>query len=124
MSFSVDKYLGWTFNLRTRNCWTMARAVWYELTGCDLEDLTPAEPTKAECWFVTNRAKKRFVELPLPISPCLVLMQRREDIPHIGVYINGKILHLRPAGVVWQLAEIATMGFPVVTYYANSLPVV
>lgn len=120
----IDKYLGWKFNLRTRNCWTLVRAVWQELTGVDLEDLTPSEPNRTSCWLAVTTAQSRFIEIPMPVSPCIVLMQRAEDIPHIGVFIDGKVLHLRPTGVVWQPIEIATMCFPVVIYYANSLPVV
>jgi len=121
MSFTVDKYLKKTFNLKTYNCWHFAREVWQELTGDELMDLTPENPSKTSCWLAVTYAEPRFLAIPGPESPCLVLMQRAEDIPHIGVYYKDKILHLRPQGVVWQQSILATAGFSKVFYYKQKV---
>lgn len=119
INFNADLYMDRRFNLVNNNCWHLVKDVWLELTGVDLEDFTPQTPTKTSCWVATTEAQSRFRELSEPESPCIVLMQRAIDIPHIGVYIDGKLLHLRPTGTIWQPLEIARIGFPVLLYYTN-----
>jgi hypothetical protein len=52
-----------------------------------------------------------------PESPSLVMMRSRRATPHIGVYLNGRILHLRQRGAIFEPVIYATMGFSNIGYY-------
>lgn len=55
--------------------------------------------------------------LKSPVSPCFVLMQRSQTIPHIGVYWKGRVLHLNDKGAQYQPLNIARGYFPLIRFY-------
>lgn len=59
---------------------------------------------------------KRFKILEAPISPCIVVMQRGITTPHIGIFIDGNILHIHGGGVEYQPIRTATRGFNQIRY--------
>src|SRR5688572_6970968 len=103
----TDKYMSKRFHITNYNCWHFVRDVWFELTGAMLYDYTPAHTNKHELQLAANDARHRF-KLVAPVCaqqsvlPVIVLMKRRHDVPHIGVLYKGKVLHLRPEGVMYQ----------------------
>lgn len=119
MTLSIDQYLRKSFDEKSYNCWDMARDVWRDLKGQELQPCRPAPFTREAYWVATTQRQCEFRELASPESPCLVLMQRAMDIPHIGVFIDGNVLHLRRQGAIYQPLAMARFGFPVVLYYTT-----
>lgn len=120
MFLDVDKYLSKRFHLQHYNCWHFVRDVWYELSGVMLYDYTPDRVTKYEMQLAAEDASHRFMRIETPgTSPLIVLMKRNRDVPHIGVLYNGKVLHLRPEGAVYQPMDIASTGFDQIIFYTT-----
>lgn len=120
--FDMSKHLGKTFNITRYNCWHFARDVWFELTGDMLYDYTPASTTKYELELAAEDATLHFVEELYPnatTAPLLVLMMRAKQTPHIGVLYQGKVLHLRPEGVMYQPLDAASATFQKVKFYTT-----
>lgn len=100
--FSVDNYLPRRFDMQSYNCWHMTVDAWKDLTGQEL----------------TSRQLGNFTELPAPRSPCIALMQRANEVPHVGVFYQGRILHLHPSmGGCFHIPSVASIGFTTLKYY-------
>jgi len=112
----VDKYLNRSWDPRFYNCWHLVREFWLELTGQDVQDLTPpavnADSLKAA--FETHTPK--FREIKELWDPCIIKMEGI-GTPHVGVYYKGKILHITRNGVQYQPLSVAVLGFKKVSYY-------
>jgi hypothetical protein len=122
--FEVDRYLSKRFHVTAYNCWHFVRDVWFELTGDMLYDYTPSKTTRTNMWLAATDAQCYFQERKLNATEkaCgtfIVLMQRAGDTPHIGVLYEGKVLHLRPEGVVYQPLDVASMGFSRIIFYTT-----
>jgi hypothetical protein len=96
-----DDYMGRTFDMRTSNCWHLVRDVWMAMTGVDLGDLTPERTDTSSLddavWAAVDG--HRFIQLERPEQPCIVLMRRRREMPHVGVLVRWRLLHNTPKGV-------------------------
>lgn len=89
--------------------------VWLEITGEDLGSRLPGlENSTLD--FDIKQARK-FKRLVRPSSPCIVLMQRPHFTPHVGVFYNGRVIHLKPSGVEYQPLDVVARGFTSVRFY-------
>ena len=72
--------------------------VWMKLTGHDLS--CQFEPLLLPVLQVhpVPAIWEGFVEINEPESPCVVLMRSGTNEPHMGVFSNGRVLHLRETG--------------------------
>lgn len=114
-----DDYMSRKFDLRTSNCWHLVRDVWRDMTGDDLGDLTPENVDTAALGTAMTRAaaSPRFDRLARPEVPCIVLMHRRGQTPHVGVLLRWKVLHIRPSGVQHQWLSDVELEFDRVEYF-------
>ena len=120
-----DAYMARRFDVRSSNCWHLVRDVWREATGIDLGDLTPAQ-TDTESLHGAARAAvdgPQFERLSRPRSPCIVLMRRRAEMPHVGVLLRLRVLHLTPDGARHQwLSDVAREWESVEFYVPRQQP--
>lgn len=115
---SVDPFLDRRFDRTRYNCLDFAAEVWMAAEGQDVRALLDGLVSTAPADRRVRREHRRaFVRLDRPHDPCLVLMQRTRSTPHAGVYVRGRILHLKETGVEYQPAHIAALGFDRVGYY-------
>lgn len=57
-------------------------------------------------------------EIKKPLSPCIVFLYNNErSDSHVGVFYNGKVLHLSARGVQHIPLEFLTMSFRKVSFY-------
>ena len=114
--FSVDPFLD-REQSKTYNCLDFVREVWLDMTG---QDIT-AKLTRLQGAFSDRKATvsgvKGFRRLLEPSSPCFAVMQRYLFVPHIGIYLDGRILHLTDKGVQFQPLVVARQYFISVKYY-------
>jgi hypothetical protein len=117
MTFSVDSYLGRQYDQSKYNCWHFVCDVWKDLTNVELvpDNMSPWQLDHLH-GLVVKRAQQ-LQRLPSAESPCLVLMLRKRIAPHIGVFHNGRVLHLNSRGAAYAPLHHATAGFPTVEYY-------
>jgi hypothetical protein len=106
---SLDKFLHAQYHKTQYNCGHFACDVYNYLTGADIE-----VPTGT----VSTVSLRRFVnKLSDPVSPCLAVMSRPHYTTHVGVYINGKIMHLTEQGARIEDVDVASLLFSKVRFY-------
>lgn len=114
---SIDPFFSRTYNEGSYNCAHLVAEVWEGLTGHNIRDhldgflLPPSER------FVCEGIRHIFVRLEKPKNPCIVLMHKAKGSAHVGVFLDGKILHIQHTGVNFQPVEIVTMGFKAHRFY-------
>ncbi len=118
MSLSTDRWLQWEYRAETANCWHFAREVWRELTGVML----PHHPATSISQMLGSAEEqvRMLRQLDAPVSPCLVLMIRKRLEPHVGVYVDRRVLHCTRFGASFQALDHVTVGYPAVTFYTNA----
>jgi hypothetical protein len=115
--FSVDPYLARAYSLADMNCWHMVRDAWLELTGIDLGDRTPARITAATLNATFGSDVPAFERLDGAQSPCLVLMRSPGAVPHVGLFLRGRVLQMTAAGASYMPLAVATAGFREIGFY-------
>lgn len=109
---SIDQFLS-----RERrpdySCLDFVMEVWEWLTGAKLD----LRYTKGHFHSVGLHGIGQFKRLASPESPCIVLMQRNHTTPHVGIFYEGKILHLTEHGAMFQRPAIARIPFTSFRYY-------
>jgi hypothetical protein len=120
----ADSYMDRKFDIRTMNCWHLARDVWRDLTGVDLGDLTPPQTDTAALDEAAWQAAEgpRFVRLERPRQPCIVLMRRRAEMPHVGVLMRFSVLHIGPKGVRNTWLSDVEREWDSIDYYLPATP--
>ena len=59
---------------------------------------------------------RQFAPVTEPRQHTIVLF-RDKGKAHVGLWLDGRVLHLEPHGVVWQSLNIVMQGFERVAYY-------
>jgi len=115
---SVNEYLGKVYDARKYNCFHLAAEVWADLTG---QDLIKAYGDAIRDGLEARRLNRQLVsglrEIPKPQDPCIVVLQNPRETPHIGVYLRGRVLHIREhQGVRFEPIFFAQFGFKTTRY--------
>lgn len=112
--FSADRYLDRSYDRRRYHCWHLLCEAWRDLTGDELGLDTPG-------WDQADVAARfdSYERVSRPRSPSVVLMLRPPGVPHVGLFRNGRVLHIREDGVRNERLADATRGFDEVRYYAK-----
>lgn len=113
----LDSFFTRRYNRETYNCAHFACEVWTHITGRDITKELDGflQPPKERR---TDPALRRvFRKLDKPESPCLVLMQRHRSVPHVGVFVRGKVIHLHEMGVEFLPVDVASRGFEKLGFY-------
>ena len=104
---SIDHLLDrkWT---QDYTCNEFACETWELLTNESLTDRLNA--------FLNGEGS--FEVLESPVSPCLVFFGRRDaGQSHVGVFYDGRLLHLSSKGVQYVEIDIVAMGFRTMRFY-------
>ena len=100
------------------HCVHFALDVWEELTGDDLRaNFARLLAPLREC-TATRECSNRFAEVPAPVNPCLVVMRNGARQPHLGVFVDGKVMHLQHAGPMAVAPHNVVARYRDVRYYA------
>lgn len=114
---NVDKYFTREYNKDSYNCAHFVCEIWSDLYGVDLsEKLLPLLKRKSQR-HVTPKLRRDFIRLESAVEPCIVLFHRRYCDPHVGIYINGGVLHLTEIRVELVPLKIAMLSFDTVRFY-------
>lgn len=114
---SIDGFFHKRFDANRYNCANFAAEVWLHLTGQDIEDrlscfLKPKKERTANMGL-----RHDFFKMEKPANPCLALFARPKRSPHVGVFYNGRVLHILKRGVEYMPVEVVKFGFESVKYY-------
>lgn len=113
---TIDHFFGRQYS-EEYNCASFACDVWEHLTGVDITIAMDGFLKPITDRSATMDIRKGFVRLKCPQSPCLVAMHRPRTPPHVGVYFEGRVLHIQENGVAYQSIDIASFGFTKVRFY-------
>lgn len=111
---SIDCYLDRVYDHKSYNCLHFAIEVWKGLTGQDLDALLSAMMGAAP---VGKHERRQIKRLAAPCSPCIVIFQRAHKTPHIGVYVDGNVLHISERGPMFVPVKLAAFHFTSYTFY-------
>lgn len=115
MNKSIDEFFARKYDKNNYNCSHFVSEVWRNVVGDDI--------TEKLCGFmrkdkvVSFDLRRKFERLDKPSSPCLVLMQRPKTPPHVGIFLDGKVFHLKENGAEYQPIDVATIGFKKIGFY-------
>lgn len=112
----VDHYLSKVFTPKY-NCWNFVQEVWQDITGVDLGDHTPLDKSASSFMAAALDFASTLQPLADRQDPCIVLMLRKGIQPHVGVYYQGRLLHLNARGAEYRPLDQITTGYPTVKYY-------
>jgi hypothetical protein len=110
VTLKIDRYLGRTYVAGQYECWDLVREAWLELTGFDIGG-RPRDPVAALAIW------RHFRKLTGPISPSIVMMRQRRAVPHVGLFLGARVLHIGPAGVRYERLASATLGIAQIGFY-------
>ena len=100
------------------NCFDFMREVWLYLKGEDLADKFTGLIGDFANRRLNLSAVKGLKHSSKPIAdPCFVVMQKKNCDPHCGVYLDGRILHMKEEGVEFQPPVVARYYFRNLRYY-------
>jgi hypothetical protein len=102
---------------QTYNCFDFTREVWAFLTGVDLTAALKQMQGDFSKRKGTASGRRAHTRLAAPVTPCVVFMQRRRMRPHVGIWIDGRVIHLKSTGVEFQPLDIAKGYFKWVSFY-------
>ena len=100
------------------NCLDLTCEVWRSETGEDISEILGSDLTQIGRHLgVRNSGARRFRKIASPISPCLVVMHGQRGAFHIGVFLRGRVLHLRSDTPEWMEVEVASRGHKRTAFY-------
>lgn len=99
------------------NCLNLVREVWLAMTGVDVTDRLTGLVGAFAARGPNLSWAKGFTRLLEPTDPCIVLMQRFKCTPHVGIWIDGRVLHLTARGVQFQPLIVARAYYNTIRYY-------
>lgn len=115
---SVDAFLDRTYIEGKYTCYDFVREVWKEITGVDIGDMARPTIGKEGMAGEWDYVAAKWQRLDALKEPCVVLFQRPRMIPHVGVYIRGKVLHLpKDSNARFEELSVASIGFKRLSYY-------
>lgn len=118
----IDRYLDRRYHPKTYNCAHFVCDVWQDLKGIELAELMKG--------FLCGRSerkgnypllKKHIAFIDKPETVCVVLMQSPRVPPHVGIWLNGKVLQLTRRGVNYLPLEAATIGYKKIRYFTCNM---
>lgn len=114
---NTEQFLLKVYHRDTYNCLHFTRDVWIALFDEDITDKLKGLLGHASTRKLGRATFRAFQRLPAPLAPCLVYMLAAGRDPHLGVYVGGKVLHLRKTGPEYLPFELATRGFNKFRFY-------
>lgn len=114
---SIDKYFARTYNAREYNCAHLVVEVWSDLFGPQLGEMLRSylcAPSQRKS-VLSHLRLGRWLQKPE--DPCVILFRAPKQATHVGLWLQGKVLHITPQGVQYQPLEIVRLGHPKVRFF-------
>ena len=114
---NIDKYLDRVYNERNYNCAHFVCEVWNDITGQDISILLAGflrAPSKR--WLDAHKLA-RLTPLDAPETLAIALFQSCKRDAHVGIWLDGKILHIGEKGVELTCIELLRISFNQVRFY-------
>jgi hypothetical protein len=95
------------------------REVWLESFGEDVGLKLTAFLGSVSQRHIAVSDVKKCVRLDVPVDPCFVLLQPeiRQTLPHVGIWHQGRVLHLGAKGAEFMLLHLVVRRYRKVSYF-------
>lgn len=100
------------------NCAHYVAELWQDETGQDIRHVLGGFLARAGARCATPAPIHTTRRIHAPVSPCIVLFRRVKAVPHIGIYLRGRVVHLAGQRPIRQPLAVARLGYTSVRYYA------
>lgn len=111
---SLDEFLGRRYNFDKYNCGHFVAEVWQHLTGENIDELCKSfVQSDSETYFKLFKQRRK---LRAPESPCVVFLQAPKLLPHAGIYVDNRVLHLTENGAKFDDLSILRVYYRL-SYY-------
>lgn len=115
----LEHFMFKEYHERDYNCAHFVAEVWEHITGNDItEDLQGFLLPVGERKIYRDKLRN-FKRLDRPKSPSIAVFRGGLSEPHAGIYIDGKIFHIKKAGVFYQNVGLAKAYHYKVNYYEH-----
>lgn len=114
---NIDKYLDKKYDEAKYNCASFVCELWKDLKGDDISSALGECSKHRSNRKVYAHSLAAFERLEAPQSPCIALFQINRREPHVGIWLEGKILHITQKGVEWNCLELVMLNFNKVRFY-------
>lgn len=113
---TIDPFLS-RVSTKSYNCFDFVREIWSYWTGEDIADKLKGLQGAFKDRKPSASGMKAFTRIDEPINPCFIVLLRRPMTPHVGIYIDGEMLHLKQSGAVIEPLQIAKGYFKQIRFY-------
>ena len=101
------------------NCAHLVCEAWEKITGHDISVYLSGMLEALEYRSVDTEKRHYFRRTIKPVSPCIVQMRNKGQVPHVGIYVDGFVMQITQQGVQNQPLEISTRGYKLIKFYRN-----
>ncbi len=112
---NLDSLYAKTYHAQDYNCAHFVCDVWRALTGRDITEIMQGFLLPARTARQSLRRDLKI--LRLPESPCIALMTSSVADPHVGIYLNRKIIDITSVGVRMTPVDVASVLHQRIGYY-------
>lgn len=99
------------------NCFDFAREVRIAYDGLDLIHIFPWLGNRFGRRQLRKNELRKVYRVPAPKNGSFCVYQRPRTQPHIGIWWNGRVLHLPESGAIWEPQANITRRYPYVSYF-------
>jgi len=114
---NIDAFLDKRYHSSKYNCAAFVCEVWKVIARQDISSALQGAMTGEASRVLHAHNLTVFKRLTVPHTPCLALFQANRKAPHVGIWLDGKILHITENGVNWIPLDVAMIGFNQVRFY-------
>lgn len=107
------------YNRANYNCAHLVAEAWDLLYNEDITELLCGFMGSVKDTDIKSSIRRLVYKSPVPVEPCIVLMQASGSVSHVGLYYDKKVLHITEKGVFHVPLEVAVLGFNKVKYYGK-----
>jgi hypothetical protein len=99
------------------NCSHLVVDAWRIFTWRDIAGVMETFMCDASWRKAPASLRRHFRLMERPKTPCIALLKRSRSAPHVGIYVNGSVLHITTRGVECMPAHMVAAAFDRVHYY-------
>lgn len=125
MTHWAEKYIGEPWTPGDNDCWAFARKVWREQFGIEVPVVDVDACNRMSCSraFAGHDEKASWQKVDVPQEGDAALIGKSARPSHVGIFVNGGILHcVQHAGVIFSnLTALSLSGWRVLGWYRRAL---
>lgn len=112
----IDQYFNRKYDSKEYNCAHFVTEVWRNIKGVDVSLALGCFMAGIYARCASFNSLRNVILLSKPENPCLIYFQAAHR-SHVGIWLDGRVLHIGPGGVQYIPLEVAALGFKKVRFF-------